>query len=113
MSVAVPTTHSSQLDVQKKKVRIREGVSSSARYLTPTYNAVLVIDWSKQCCSLLQLSMDQRCNIATRELDELRERMQRDQDEAQINYDNLRVSIHYYASYMIVTFLLGCLGHHF
>lgn len=36
--------------------------------------------------------MDQKCNIATRELDELRERLQRDQEEAQINYDNLRVS---------------------
>lgn len=36
--------------------------------------------------------MDQKCNIATRELDELREEIQRDQEEAEINYDNLRVS---------------------
>ena len=52
MSVAVPTTHSSQLDVQKKKVRIREGASSSARYialsctafhrLVKTHNHILV-----------------------------------------------------------------------
>ena len=36
--------------------------------------------------------MDQKCNIATRELDELREKLQRHEEEAQINYDNLRVS---------------------
>lgn len=43
-------------------------------------------------CRLLHLSMDQKCNIATRELDELREEIQREQEEAEINYDNLRVS---------------------
>ena len=36
--------------------------------------------------------MDQKCNIATRELDELREEIQRESDEAERNYDNLRVS---------------------
>ena len=43
-------------------------------------------------CSLLYLSMDQKCNIATRELDELREEIQREQEEGQISEDNLRVS---------------------
>ena len=43
-------------------------------------------------CSLLRLSMDQKCNIATRELDELREEIQREQEEGQMCEDNLRVS---------------------
>jgi len=36
--------------------------------------------------------MDQKCNIANREVDELREEIKREEEEAERNYDNFRVS---------------------
>ena len=93
MCAAIPTAHSSQLDLQKRRVRIKEGASSHRYTLSHTQspdNTMTTLHYVLH--SLLQLSMDQKCNIATRELDELRERMQRDQEEAQMNFDNLRVS---------------------
>ena len=36
--------------------------------------------------------MDQKCNIANREVDELREEIKREKEEAERNCDNLRVS---------------------
>ena len=37
------------------------------------------------------LNMEQKCNIATRELDELQEEINKHVEEAERNYDNLRV----------------------
>ena len=43
----------------------------------------------------MTLSIVQKCDIVTRELDELKDEMQHVKDEAERNYDNFRVIMNY------------------
>ena len=50
---------------------------------------------SNGCCAFflrtLELTVEQKCDIATRELDELREELQRKREESERAFDNHRV----------------------
>ena len=44
-------------------------------------------------CRVLKLTVEQKCDIATRELDELREELQRKKDDSERAFDNHKVGL--------------------
>ena len=51
------------------------------------------VEYCLPSARILTLTVEQKCDIATRELDELREDRQRKRDEAERAFDNHRVSL--------------------
>lgn len=55
------------------------------------------------CHRILKLTVEQKCDIATRELDELREELQRKKDEMERSHDNHKVLVFSAHTNVIIT----------
>lgn len=79
--------------MQRKKTKTRSG-SSAERY--KYYNNCII--WLRLFISrvhirMLKLTVEQKCDIATRELDEVREELQRKKAGMERTYDNFKVNL--------------------